>query len=79
METLLIIIPYIALVLTLPSYRARFRGLSCWKSPYEKSYITKIHEDMNSSTRKLDFFGGGRKDEMESWYSLVCKNNSSKN
>lgn len=53
-ETLLIIIPYIALVLMLPSYRAHFRGLSCWRSLYEKSYITKIHEDW-ASTRKPYF------------------------
>lgn len=44
-ETLLITILYIALVPMRSSYRAHFRGLSRWRSVYEKSYVTKIHQD----------------------------------
>lgn len=52
-ETLLIIILYITLVPMLSSEAAHFRGLSCQRSVYEKSYVTKIHQD-EATTLYLD-------------------------
>lgn len=56
METLLVIITYIALVPMMPSYRAHFRGLSCWTYVYEKSYIAKIHEGYATTHNHIYLF-----------------------